>query len=122
MQKSDQNVEKNKSYETFYRDSRHLNSLNNRNKLIELKLLFDRDARGNKLCPCKIPDPYLKKTKKSLNFKNSDNFGSKKKKKAISTVYLQTLKIANTSVYNTKKKLQGKIIIINYDEDIQFHL
>ena len=89
-----------------------------------MKLLFDRDARGNKLCPCKIPDPYLKKTKKSLNFKNSDNFGSKKKKKkkAISTVYLQTLKIANTSVYNTKKKLQGKIIIINYDEDIQFHL
>ena len=46
-----------------------------------MKLLFDRDARGNKLCPCKIPDPYLKKTKKSLNFKNSDNFGSKKKKK-----------------------------------------
>ena len=38
------------------------------------------DARGNKLCPCKIPDQYPKKPKKLLNFKNTVNIGLKREK------------------------------------------
>ena len=40
------------------------------------------DARGNKLSSCKIPDQYLKKQKKLLNFQNSlDTLAEKKKGK-----------------------------------------
>ena len=38
------------------------------------------DARGNELSSCKIPDQYLKKQKKLLNFQNSGHFGKKKRK------------------------------------------
>ena len=39
------------------------------------------DARGNKLSSCKIPDQYLKKQKKLLNFQNPGHFGEKRKEK-----------------------------------------
>ena len=41
-----------------------------RNELTILKLLLiDKDTRGNKQCPCKIPDPYLRKQKSYSTFR-----------------------------------------------------
>ena len=45
------------------------------------------DAKGNKLFPCKIPDQYLKKQKKSFNFSLL-----KKAKNSVLKSVLQTLK------------------------------
>ena len=51
------------------------------------KLLINMDVKGNKLFPCKIPDQYLKKQKKSFNFSLL-----KKAKNSVLKSVLQTLK------------------------------
>ena len=40
-------------------------------------MLIDKDARGNKLSSCKIPDQYLKKQK---SFRTLDTLAEKKRK------------------------------------------
>ena len=67
----------------------------NSNQLIILKLLIDMDARGNKQCPCKIPDPYLRKQKSYSTFRTLDTLSEKKKEKKNSEynrVVITTLK------------------------------
>ena len=65
------------------------------------------DAQGNKLSSCKIPDRYLKKTKKLLNFQNSGYFGLKKNKIKRSKVLWEELKSYGTP-------FGPKLFFINY--------
>ena len=51
------------------------------------------DDRGNKLFSCKIPDQYLKKQKKILNFQNSGHLWKKENYSEYKRVVITTLKI-----------------------------
>ena len=72
-----------------------------RNELTILKLLLiDKDTRGNKQCPCKIPDPYLRKQKSYSTFRT------------LATLAETGKKIANTRVfYNTK--IQDPVLTVS---------